>query len=163
MITLNFDSSEDHLATQKLLSVLGDDMFRFKEELVISGLPTSIQALDNIMGSPAGVLRDWSLNTTIPPDEGMELIDGEDGYLEDFQKEFQMIADSEGEIDLIIEMVVNPDTDAMNVSKAVVEILVDTILKIVHEGVNRNQDMILLNKLKLSLRHGKYESIYHKN
>ena len=49
MITLNFDGSEEHLASQKLLSLVGDEMLRFREELLISDLPTSIQALNNIM------------------------------------------------------------------------------------------------------------------
>ena len=51
----------------------------------------------------------------------MELIDGKD---------------SEEEINLIIETVVDPDTDAMVVSKAIVENLVDTVSKIVREGVS---------------------------
>ena len=110
------------------------------------------------MEPPAGVRRDWGVNTTIPPDEGMELIDGEDGDLEDLQRELQMIADSEEEIDLIIETVVDHDTDAMDASKAVVENLVDTVSNIVHEGVHQNQDMIFLNKLALLQRQGKQET-----
>ena len=54
----------------------------------------------------------------------MELIGEEDGYLEDLQRELQMIADSKEEIDSIIEVVV-------------VENLVDTVSKIVHEGVKQ--------------------------
>ena len=56
-----------------------------------------------------------------------------------------MIADSEEEIDLIIETVVDPDKDAMDASKAVVENLVGTVSKIVHEGVNQNQNMVFLS------------------
>lgn len=33
MITLNFDGCEDHLESQKLLSLVADEMFRFREEL----------------------------------------------------------------------------------------------------------------------------------
>ena len=47
---------------------------------------------------PAGIRRDWYVNTTIPPDEGIELIDGEDGNIEELQRELQMIANSEEEI-----------------------------------------------------------------
>ena len=43
-ICLNFDGSDDQLASQKLLSLAGDEMFRFREELLISDLQTSIQA-----------------------------------------------------------------------------------------------------------------------
>ena len=132
-ITLNFDVSEDHLASQKPLSFVGDEMFRFREELLISGLPTSIQDLNNIMKPSAGVRLDLDVNTGIPPDEGMELIDGEDGDLEEPKRELQMIADFQEEIDLIIETVVDPDTDVMDASKAVVENLVSTVSRIVHE------------------------------
>ena len=104
-------------------------MFRFREELLISDLPTSIQALSNIMEPPADVRIDWGVNIAISPEEGMELIDGGDGDLEDLQREFQMVADSEEEIDLIKETVGDHDTDA---SKAVVENLVDTVSKVVH-------------------------------
>ena len=59
-----------------------------------------------------------------------------------------MIADSEEEIDLLIETVVLPDTDAMDESRAVVQNLADTVSKSVHEGVNQDQDMVSLNNLR---------------
>ena len=158
MITLNFDGFEDHSASQKLLSLVGDEMFRLREELLISDLPTSIQALNIIMELPAGVRRDWGINITIIRDESMELIDEENGDLENLQIEFQTIANFEEEIDLLIETVVDLDTDAMDASKAVAENLVDTVSKIVHEAVNQNQDMVFLNKLALLLRQGKHET-----
>ena len=55
MIALTFD---DHLASQKLLSLVGVEMFRFKKELLISHLPPSIQALNNLIDPPVGVRRD---------------------------------------------------------------------------------------------------------
>ena len=118
--TLNFDVFENHLGSQKLLSLVKDEIFRFREELSIFDLPTSIPTLNNI-------------NTTIPPDEGIELIDGEDGDIEELQRELQMIADSEEEINLII---VDPATYEMDASKAIVENLINTVSKIVHEVVN---------------------------
>lgn len=81
MITLNFDGCEDHLESQKLLSLVADEMFRFREELQISYLPISTQALNSITELPAEVQRDWDVNTNIPPDEGLKPIDGEDGDL----------------------------------------------------------------------------------
>ena len=110
------------------------------------------------MGPPAGVPRDWGVNTTIPPDEGMELIDGEDGNLADLQRELQTISDTEEDIDLVMQTVVDLDTDAIDASKAVVENLLDTVSKIVHEGVNLNQNMVFLKKLALLLRQGKHET-----
>ena len=56
---------------------------------------------------------------------------------------------------MIKETAGDPDTDA---SKAVVENLVDTVSKVVHEGVKQNQDMVFLNKLALLLRQGKHET-----
>ena len=96
------------------------------------------------MELPARVGRDWGLITTIPPDEGIELIDGEYGDLEDLQRELQNITDSEEEIDLITETVVDPDSEPMDASKAAVENLVDTVSKCEHEGASQNQDMVLL-------------------
>ena len=58
VITLNLDGSENHLASQKLLSLVGVEMFRFKKELLISHLPLSIQALNNLIDPPVGVRRD---------------------------------------------------------------------------------------------------------
>ena len=49
MITLNLYGSEDHLANQQLFSLVGDEISGFREELLISDLPTCIQILNNIM------------------------------------------------------------------------------------------------------------------
>lgn len=49
MIALSFDGYEDHLASQMLLSLVEVEMFLFKKELLISHLPPSIQALNNII------------------------------------------------------------------------------------------------------------------
>ena len=65
-----------------------------------------------------------------------------DGNLEDLQRELQTISDTEEDIDLVMETAVDLDTDAIDASKAVVENLLDTVSKIVHEGVNRNQNMV---------------------
>ena len=65
-----------------------------------------------------------------------------DGNLEDLQRELQTISDTEEDIDLVMETVVDLDTDAIDASKAVVENLLDTVSKIVHEGVKRNQNMV---------------------
>ena len=80
-----------------------------------------------------------------------------DGNLEDLQRELQTISDTEEDINLVMETVVDLDTDAIDASKAVVENLLDTVSKIVHEGVNRNQNMVFQNKLALLLRQGKHE------
>ena len=74
MIILQFDGSKDHLASQKLYSLVGDRMLRSRKELLISDLPTFIQALNNTMEPPAEVQRDWGVNTAIPPEEGTEFI-----------------------------------------------------------------------------------------
>ena len=81
MIILQFDGSKDHLASQKLYSLVGDRMLRSRKELLISDLPTFIQALNNTMEPPAEVQRDWGVNTAIPPEEATEFIDGRDGDL----------------------------------------------------------------------------------
>ena len=46
----------------------------------------------------------------------------------------------------------------MQAKQLAVENLVDAVSKIVHEGVNQNQDMVFLNKLALLLRQGKHET-----
>ena len=138
MITLNFDGSEDHQASQKLISLVGKEMFR----------PSSIQALNAFMEPPDRVKRNW--NAVIgdaPFDEGMELIDGEYGDLEDLQRELQLIVDTEEDIDVDI-MVVDVDMDS---SKAVVENLVNTVSKIVQQEVHQNSDLMFVNKLEVLL------------
>ena len=65
-----------------------------------------------------------------------------DGNLEDLQRELQTISDTEEDINLVMETVVDLDTDAIDASKAAVENLLDTVSKIVLEGVNRNQNMV---------------------
>ena len=89
--------------------------------MFISDLPTSTPALNNIIEPPAGVRGDCGVNTAIPPDEGMELTDEENGDLEDLQRELQIIADFGEDIDLITETVVDPDKDEINASKAFIE------------------------------------------
>ena len=89
--------------------------------MLISDLPASIPALNNIMEKPVRVRRDCGVNTAIPPDEGMELTDEENGDLEDLQRELQIIADFGEDIDLITETVVDPDKDEINASKAFIE------------------------------------------
>ena len=48
--------------------------------------------------------------------------------------------------------------DVMDASKAGFQNLVDTVSKIVHEGVNQNHGMVFLNKLALLLKQGKHET-----
>ena len=128
MKILNFDGSEEHLASQKLLNLVGGDIFRFRE-LMIFDLPTSIQALNSIIEPPVRVRRGWSVNTNVQHEEGLDLTDEEKGDLEDLQRELQLLKNLAG-----------------------------TVSKIVHEGIILNQDMVFLNTLVLLLRQGKHET-----
>ena len=90
MKTLNFDDSEEHLASQKLLNLVGGDMFRFRE-LMIFDLPTSIQALNSNIEPPVRARRGWGVNTIVQHEEGLDLTDEEKGDLEDLQRELQLL------------------------------------------------------------------------
>ena len=87
MMTLAFDGREDHLASRKPMHLVGDEMLKFRAELLQSKAPQTIKELRSTITKPEGVKykRDEP-----PSDEGMELYDADEGIIE----EEEIVADS---------------------------------------------------------------------
>ena len=95
MITLALDGSEDHLASRKLMDLIGNKMLEFRENLLSSKPAATLKELHAQMIKPEGVrMKGQTAKVKAPPDEGLELVDG-DGedldvdYLEDLEDNSQ--------------------------------------------------------------------------
>ena len=66
-VTSKFDGSEDFLVSDKLFSLIGDDMFEYCRQLLRTAVPTSLQAVMKQIIPPKGICRK---NT-----EGSELLE----------------------------------------------------------------------------------------
>ena len=71
----SFDGSEDHLVSDKLFGLVGAEMLEFREALLKSQLPSSLQELINSITPPKGVKTKQITVGAVPPDEGTELLD----------------------------------------------------------------------------------------
>ena len=82
MMTLAFDGSEDHLASKKLMDLVGEEMLVFREQLLKSTAPDTLKQLRSKITKPEGVGNNPKIGD-VPLDEGYELFDGDDGILEE--------------------------------------------------------------------------------
>ena len=95
MITLASDASEDHLASIKLIDLIGKEMPEFREQFLSSKLAATLKEVRAQMVKPEGVqMNSQTAKGKAPPDESLELIngDGEDlnvDYLEDLEYDGQ--------------------------------------------------------------------------
>ena len=76
MITTVLDYSEDHLASKKLVDLVGTEMLKFWKKLLESKPLSTLKELRLQMIKPEGV-RMKASNNQVPPDEGFELFDGD--------------------------------------------------------------------------------------
>ena len=85
MMTLAFDSSEDHLASKKIMDLVGKEMIAFREELIKSKQPKDLRGLKKQIAPPEGVRRGKRSQNYEEElvDEGMELYEGDDDDLEE--------------------------------------------------------------------------------
>ena len=85
MISIALDGSEDHLASKKLMDLVGEEMLAFREELLKSEPVSSLKDLMKQITPPEGMHRSTkSSNTDDPlPDEGYKLYDGDGEELEE--------------------------------------------------------------------------------
>ena len=95
MITLALDGSEDHLASRKLMDLIGKEMLEFRENLLSSKPAATLKELRAQMIKPEGLrMKGQTAKDKAPPDKGLELVDG-DGedldvdYLEDLEDNSQ--------------------------------------------------------------------------
>ena len=91
MITLALNGSEDHLASKKLMNLIGKEILEFREQLLSSKSAATLKELCTQMIKPKGVqMKSQTEKGKATPDKDLELIDG-DGedlnvdYLEDFE------------------------------------------------------------------------------
>ena len=96
MISIALDGSKDHLASKKLIDLVGEEVSTFREELLKSEPVSSLKDLKKQITPPEGVGRGIkSRNTDDPlPDDSYELYDG-DG--EDLEKESDKVLEEEKE------------------------------------------------------------------
>ena len=80
-LTNKFDGSEDHLVSDRLYKLVGQELVKFREELVKSAHPENIKALMRTITPPKGVSTRLKAVPT-PPDEGAELFDCEGEQLD---------------------------------------------------------------------------------
>ena len=71
----SFDGSEDHLFSDKLFGLVGAEMLEFREALLKSQPPSSLQELINSITPPKRVKTKQTTVGAVPPDEGIELLD----------------------------------------------------------------------------------------
>ena len=81
MMTLAFDGSEDHLASKKLMNLVGKEMLIFREQSLKSTAPVTIKELHSKITKPEGVRYNPKKCET-PIDERCELFNADDGSLE---------------------------------------------------------------------------------
>ena len=98
----DLDGSEDHLVSDKLMELVGDEIKKFRTELLLSSPPKTIPELTKSITPPKGVRRkSHTVESDDPPDEGTELIDcegeeipvGEDECLSDHEDATEEIID----------------------------------------------------------------------
>ena len=76
-ITPHSDGSEDHLVSQRILNLVGDEMYELRRKLMVEPLPKSLQGLISKITPPKGVKRVQLQKKSTPPDEGFEMLDCE--------------------------------------------------------------------------------------
>ena len=89
MITISLDGNEYHLASKKLMELVGTEMLEFRKKLLESKPVSTLKKLPLQMVKPDGVRMKGSKNQ-VPPDEGFELFDGDGNDLDvDYDEELE--------------------------------------------------------------------------
>ena len=96
MMTLAFDGSEDHLASKKLMNLVGEEMAIFREQLLKSTAPATIKEFRSKITKLEGVWYNPKKGEALI-DEGCELFDADGGSLEEDEeiKSDNNLSDSE--------------------------------------------------------------------
>lgn len=84
MLTIKFDGSEDHLSNRRLWDLVGDEMVKFREDLLRSPPKPTLKELRKCMIPPKGVKRKSTVPGNPPEDEGFEIFDGEEMEAEEY-------------------------------------------------------------------------------
>lgn len=82
-LTSALDGSEDYLVRESIMAMVGEDLKKFRSELMKTKSPKNIKTLAQSITPPKGVRRKNDLSTNIVPvDEGDELLDCEGDEIE---------------------------------------------------------------------------------
>ena len=114
MITISLDGSEDHLASKKLMELVGTEMLEFRKKLLESKPVSTLKKLRLQMVKPEGVRMKGSKNQ-VPPDEGFELFDGDGNDLDvDYDEELEGEGDENNPENAEIQPSENIENDSVN-------------------------------------------------
>ena len=74
-VTNNLDGSDDHLVSERIITLVGQKLMLFRENLMKERSPTNLKDMLKLITPPKGVKRAKGKNDVVPPDEGDELYD----------------------------------------------------------------------------------------
>ena len=113
IITIALDGSEDHLASKKLMDLVGTEMLEFRKRLLKSKPVSTLKEL-RLQMIKAGVWMKGS-NNQVPPDEGFKLFDGDGDDLDvDHDEEFEGEGDKKNPENVEIQSSENMENDKVN-------------------------------------------------
>ena len=74
-VTNKLNGSEDHLVSERIITLVGQKLMLFRENLMKEPSPTNLKDMLKLITPPKGVKRAKGKNDVVPPDEGDELYD----------------------------------------------------------------------------------------
>ena len=74
-VTNKLDGSEDHLVSERIITLVGQKLMLFRENLMKEPSPTNLKDMLKLITPPKDVKRAKGKNDVVPPDEGDELYD----------------------------------------------------------------------------------------
>jgi len=94
-----FDGSDDYIVSDKLFSIVREEMLKFRKDLLTSTPPSDIKDLTSTITPPKGVTRKRKGESEVPRDEGVELMDceGEELAQEELMQEVESPDSDENE------------------------------------------------------------------
>ena len=97
-LTNKLDGSEDYLVSERIMNLVGEEMKKFRNELMVKPAPKSFEAMLKKITPPKGVKLPKEDGET-PPDEGDELFDceGEELNMVEIEDEMSEYADDQNE------------------------------------------------------------------
>ena len=127
MIITVLNGSEGHVASKKLMDLVGTEMLEFRKKLLESKLVYTLKKLRLQMIRPEKV-RMKDLNNQILPDEGFELFDGDAGDLDvGYDDELEGAGDENNPENTEIQPSENIENDNVNTKEPTVLVLLRKI------------------------------------
>ena len=118
MITIALDGSEDHLASKKLMDLVGIEILECRKKLLESKPVSTLNKLRLQIIKPEGV-RIKSSNNQVPPGKGFELFDGDGDDLDvDYDEELEGEGDENYPENAEIQPSENTENDNVNTKES---------------------------------------------